>query len=380
MGIVWIDPPDTVPRSGCTPTANTEWTIPEPQKVNHNPTLGDVVGAFKSLVFKVYLAWVRDNDPTRRAKFWQRNYYEHIIRDERAFQAIRRYIRRNSEHWTRDRDNQQHIFRLPPYRTGEEYVREALSERKGITMRVLKVVAEGITTSFRYPYFMQQIHPSFPMPPPATIYGHICSVLGEWFEPQGVRFAYHFTYAGKVRDVEHIILLSRSRGQLPGSRIPKVLQGKVNPFERELLFRPRLTLYINHPEWVDAFRSPRYAVALGRSQDLFTYTEVDTVELRQERRAYFEHALAPHEMALRTASGLTVLMPRFLDYARNRAPTFERYVVLQERVFSDDFYRFGAQSDDTFWVDPATPEVKGAHRGVIFLSFVEGEVEQSVLA
>ncbi len=247
-------------------------------------------------------------------------------------------------------------------------------------MHVLKVVAEGITTSFRYPHFMQQIHPSFPMPPPATIYGHICSALGAWFDPQGVRFAYHFTYAGKTRDVEHIILLGRSSGRLPGTRTPKVLEGKVNPFEREVLFRPRLTLYINRPEWETAFRSPRYAVALGRSQDLFTYTYVGTVELTQAERAYFEHALAPHEMALRTASGVTVVMPRFLDYARNRAPTFERYVVLQERVFSDDFYRFGAQPDALYWVDPTTPEVKGAHRGVILLSFVGSDNEQPVLA
>jgi len=46
-------------------------------------------------------------------------------------------------------------------------------------MRVLKVVAEGPITSFRYPHFMQQIHPSFQMPPPATIYGHISSALGK---------------------------------------------------------------------------------------------------------------------------------------------------------------------------------------------------------
>ena len=80
-------------------------------------------------------------------------------------------------------------------------------------MRVLKIVAEGITTSFRYPHFMQQIHPSFQMPPPATIYGHICSALGEWFDPAGVRFAFHFTHAGEVRDMEHIIVLKPASGR-----------------------------------------------------------------------------------------------------------------------------------------------------------------------
>jgi putative transposase len=33
---------------------------------------------------------------------WQRNYYEHIIRDESAFENIRQYIRNNPKSWTQD--------------------------------------------------------------------------------------------------------------------------------------------------------------------------------------------------------------------------------------------------------------------------------------
>jgi len=103
------------------------WTIPEPEKVNLNPTLGDVVGAFQSLVFTVYLDWIQANDPTRRAKFWQRNYHEHIIRNERELQAIRRYIRLNPDNWVLDRDNPDNICRPSPPKTVEDYVREALA-------------------------------------------------------------------------------------------------------------------------------------------------------------------------------------------------------------------------------------------------------------
>lgn len=247
-------------------------------------------------------------------------------------------------------------------------------------MQVLKVVAEGLITSFRYPHFMQKIHPSFEMPPPATIYGHIASALGEWFDPTDVCFAYHFTYQGKAKDVEHIIVLSASRGRLPGTKLPKVLEGKVNPFERELLFQPRLTLYINRPEWAPAFHSPRYAVVLGRSQDLFTYSEISVITLEQADHAYFEHTLLPHNMALQVGRGITVLMPRYLDYARNRTPTFSRYLILHERVFSNNFYAFGDQSHMPYWVDPTTPEVKSAHCGLMFLSFTGDESEQLVLA
>ncbi|RMF90408.1 MAG: type I-B CRISPR-associated protein Cas5 [Nitrospinota bacterium] len=250
-------------------------------------------------------------------------------------------------------------------------------------MRVLKVTAEGLTTSFRYPHFMQQIHPSFQMPPPATIYGHICSALGEWVDPQGIQFAYHFTYQEQVKDIEHIIVLSPARGRLPGSRVPKVLEGRINPFEREILFHPRLTLYLNRPEWESAFRSPRYAVVLGRSQDLFTYTRVEVVELEQSPRAYFEHTLLPHTMVLQTMQGVTVLMPRYLDYARGRVPAFDRYIIIKERVYlppEEDQYRFSHLTYGPYWVDPTTPEEKGAQRGVMFLTFTGEEHAQHTLA
>ncbi|RMH05453.1 MAG: CRISPR-associated protein Cas5 [Nitrospirae bacterium] len=242
-------------------------------------------------------------------------------------------------------------------------------------MQVLKVVAEGVTTSFRYPHFMQHIHPTYELPPPTTIYGHICSALGDWFDPHGVRFSYHFVHSGRTKDVEHVILLRSGRGRLKGSHFPKVLEGRVNPFQRDLLFQPRLTLYVNRPEWVDAFRSPRYAVVLGRSQDLFTYTNVEVIELQQATRAYFEHTLLPHDMAIQIGRGVTVTMPRFLDYYRNRSPSWERYIVHKDRVLLPDDapVRFSHIRYGPYWIDPTTPAYKEAHRGVMFLSFIDEE-------
>jgi putative transposase len=100
------------------------YVIPRPQKINLAPTLGDVVGAFKSLVFKVYLDWVKINDPSRRAKFWQHNYYEHIIRNDRELNAIRQYIIDNPIHWKMDRDNLENLRKLPPPEKVEEYLED----------------------------------------------------------------------------------------------------------------------------------------------------------------------------------------------------------------------------------------------------------------
>lgn len=236
-------------------------------------------------------------------------------------------------------------------------------------MRVLKVVAEGLTTSFRYPHFMQQVHPSFPMPPPATIYGHIASALGDWFAPEGVRVAYQFSHRGEVSDKEHIILLAASTGKLPGTQYPKVLEGNVNPFERQMFFQPRLVLYINRPEWESAFRSPRYPVALGRSQDLFTYVSVEVIELERAPAAYFENTLAPYEMALQVGRGTVILMPRYLDHDNNRRPAFDRYLVIDRRVKlpRDDGPRF--EQEEPFWIDPLSEEWQGLHLGLPFLTF-----------
>ncbi len=70
------------------------------------PTVGDVVGAFKSRVTVEYVRGVNASGwPPFRGRLWQRNYYEHVIRDEVSLNRIRKYIRDNPAHWDLDREN-----------------------------------------------------------------------------------------------------------------------------------------------------------------------------------------------------------------------------------------------------------------------------------
>jgi CRISPR-associated protein Cas5t len=246
-------------------------------------------------------------------------------------------------------------------------------------MRVLKVVAEGLTTSFRRPHFMQGVQPTFRMPPPATIYGHICSALGDLVPPEGIAFAYTFTSQSGFSDIEHTHIVSESSGKLQGTGYPKVLEGSINPFKRELLFQPRLTLYLNRPEWIDAFRSPRYAVVLGRSQDLFTYSSIQTIDLEQTERAYLEHTLLPYDMAVQVGSGIVELLPRYLDLEHKRTPTFARYLLLDHRVLTDSFWT-EPDIKQLYWADPTSPIYKDTHLGLIFHTFVGEEYESISLA
>ncbi|MBR1126529.1 hypothetical protein JQ628_33760 [Bradyrhizobium lablabi] len=70
--------------------------------------LGDIVGAFKSLTTVAYIDGVNSNGwPEFRGRLWQRNYYEHIIRDEPALNRIRRYVEENPARWDLDEENPQ---------------------------------------------------------------------------------------------------------------------------------------------------------------------------------------------------------------------------------------------------------------------------------
>jgi len=64
-------------------------------------SLGAIVRAFKSAVTQR----INARRGTPGAPVWQRNYYEHIIRSERALDAIRRYIAENPLRWRWDRYN-----------------------------------------------------------------------------------------------------------------------------------------------------------------------------------------------------------------------------------------------------------------------------------
>jgi putative transposase len=58
------------------------------------PTVGNIVGAFKSITANECLKLFKRIDK-RMGKIWQRNYYEHIIRDKDELNRIREYIIQN---------------------------------------------------------------------------------------------------------------------------------------------------------------------------------------------------------------------------------------------------------------------------------------------
>ena len=70
---------------------------PTKQKLISN-SLGSIIGQFKSKVTKR----LRELSGNPELKIWQRNYYEHIIRNELDLQNIRQYITLNPLKWEID--------------------------------------------------------------------------------------------------------------------------------------------------------------------------------------------------------------------------------------------------------------------------------------
>ena len=66
------------------------------------PTVSDIVGAYKSLVANRCLEIYKLKNETM-GKFWQRNYYEHIIRDVKSYETISNYIINNPSKWAEDK-------------------------------------------------------------------------------------------------------------------------------------------------------------------------------------------------------------------------------------------------------------------------------------
>ena len=61
------------------------------------PTIPQIIGLYKSGVTRFYNQKIKAN-----IQIWQRNYYEHIIRNENEYYRIIEYIKNNPQKWADD--------------------------------------------------------------------------------------------------------------------------------------------------------------------------------------------------------------------------------------------------------------------------------------
>jgi REP element-mobilizing transposase RayT len=96
-GIIFISP-DNIISTDCRGGSRTA-----PTGESRIKPLGRLIGAFKTITTK-QINFARK---TRGAPFWQRNFYEHVIRDDLSLNRIREYVVTNPLQWDLDRENPQ---------------------------------------------------------------------------------------------------------------------------------------------------------------------------------------------------------------------------------------------------------------------------------
>ncbi len=101
-------PAPTIPTAGhhpapMMPTA-ADYPVPAPA-VTTRHGLSEIVRAFKTFSARHINTW----RGTPGVSVWQRNYYEHIIRDDAALHRIRDYIATNPAHWADDAENPEKV-------------------------------------------------------------------------------------------------------------------------------------------------------------------------------------------------------------------------------------------------------------------------------
>ena len=75
----------------------------KPAPTHKHHALSEIVRAFKTFSART----INERRATPGAPVWQRNYYEHVVRDETALNRIREYIANNPARWADDPDNPQ---------------------------------------------------------------------------------------------------------------------------------------------------------------------------------------------------------------------------------------------------------------------------------
>jgi len=86
--------------------------------MNRAPTVGEIIRAFKARCTHS----INHLRGVQGVSIWQRNYYEHIIRNESSLQEIREYIANNPAQWAIDRENPDAVgarFIVPNYDDAE---------------------------------------------------------------------------------------------------------------------------------------------------------------------------------------------------------------------------------------------------------------------
>lgn len=164
------------------------------------------------------------------------------------------------------------------------------------SLQAIRIEIAAYTASFRVPSFVgYQL--TLPVPPLSTIFGLLSAAAGQWITPHDVEWlAYRCAYESRVLDVETIVQIEREKPH--SAPRPRKPPQTTNVKYREFLLFPCLVLYLP-PGWVQVFRCPRFALLLGRTQDVAYVATMNMTELVPVHSGETGGILLPFELVAR---------------------------------------------------------------------------------
>lgn len=194
----------------------------------------------------------------------------------------------------------------------------------------IRITLAAYTASFRVPSFIgHQL--TLPVPPLSTIYGLLSAAAGRWVLPEEVAWlAFRCDYESKAVDLEAIYQFDRpDESALPA---PKPYPKTRKVLNREFLTMPHLTLYLPS-EWAAVFIRPRYALLLGRTQDVASAECIKPVTLEPVSEGDVTGVLLPLELVMQNnaPAWLHNLPIAFIDEPHRRLLGMKVFGVLDAR-------------------------------------------------
>lgn len=172
-------------------------------------------------------------------------------------------------------------------------------------MKFLRIQCKGSVNSFRRPDFYTY-HKTLPLPPKTTIAGLLGSALGispfevnqEWIKSERFRMGIVGKHNGTADDLWQI-------RKYESKQIDSYKKGNADaPYKtavivRELLFGSEFTIYLNFNEADDftlienAITNPKWAVSLGREDELIKIDRIDVLDLSQSENLQYSNTVLP---------------------------------------------------------------------------------------
>lgn len=173
----------------------------------------------------------------------------------------------------------------------------------------LEVQFEGWTSTPRMPFILSGNAICMAVPSYSLLLGLIGCCHGRLISPEEVRIGYKYSFDGTAEDIE-----TRRRLVYDGKRIKPNTKG-ADAYRREFHVKPRLTLWLNRPDWLENFKYPKGAPSLGRSQDLLKIISgsVRLIEAEPVTSGKINGCLIPLQSQIKSAGQLVQIAEAYKE-------------------------------------------------------------------